>query len=160
MELSPSPDQLFGKVGFFVPKMSGNSMRPLIWSGAHRVAVVPLDNAPVLGDILMFAQHLPGGKSRNVIHRLVEIRDTPDGPLYITRGDNCLRSETIRPDDIIGRVAEIHRISGFRPWFAVGARKFSTSDPACRLYSRFWMASWPLRRFCFRVRGRLARLFR
>lgn len=152
---SPSDTDLFGSSGFLIPKMSGNSMRPLIWSGAHRVVVVPLVGDPTVGDILMFSQKLPGGRERNIVHRLVEIRHDADRTLYITRGDNCLGCEIIEREDIIGRVAEIHRVGGYRPWYAVGARRFTMEDTACLRYTRFWIATWIPRRFYFRVRRRL-----
>lgn len=144
---------LFGKDGFVMPKTSGSSMRPLLWSDSHRVAVVPLQGTPRPGDILMFSQSQPDGKEKNVIHRLVEIRHDDRGSLFVTRGDNCLGSEMVRRDEIIGRVAEIHRIGGYRPWHIIPMRQFSVEHPAHRLYSRVWMAIWPMRRLCYIARA-------
>lgn len=137
--------------GFVLPKTSGGSMRPLIWGGQHCVVVVPLEGEPVVGDIVMFT--LLDGKERNVVHRLVEIRQEGDDRLYITRGDNCLGHEIVRRSEIIGKVTEVHRLSGFRPWHVIPVKKFTVTDPSYLRYSRFWMAIWPLRRLFYLLRA-------
>ena len=141
------------RMGFVMPKTSGNSMRPLIWGGQHCVAVAPLDGEPEIGDILFFRHVQPDGTERNVVHRLVEVRGTGDQRVYITRGDNCLGVEWVLRSEIIGRVAEVHRISGYRPWHAIGAKKFSVGDAAYVRYSRVWAAIWPARRIYYLMRA-------
>ncbi|MDE6311586.1 MAG: hypothetical protein K2L96_07220 [Muribaculaceae bacterium] len=133
-------------------------MRPLIWSGQHCVVVVPLEGEPSVGDILMFSLSQPGGKETNVVHRVVEIRDAGMERLYITRGDNCIACETVRRDEIIGRVAEVHRVSGYRPWHAIPLKQFSVVALPYRIYTRFWMAIWPVRRIVYILRGKLEAL--
>lgn len=133
-------------------------MRPLIWGGEHRVAVVALEGEPQVGDVLMFRQRYQDGSEKNVVHRLVEIRDEGGECLYITRGDNCLASEEVRRDEIIGRVAEVHRMVGYRPWHAIPARKFAVTDRSNLAYTRIWMATWPLRRLIYRVRALASRI--
>lgn len=144
--------------GFALSKTSGSSMRPLIWGGQHCVAVVPLDGEPAVGDLLMFMQPIDG-KDSNIVHRLVEIRQAGDRRLYITRGDNCLGSETVSRSEIIGRVTEVHRISGFRPWHAIPARKFAVTDQAYLRYTRLWSAIWPARRIYYRFRSDIYGLY-
>lgn len=155
MDTVSTSRSLIEQNGFALSKTSGRSMRPLIWGGQHCVAVVPLEGEPALGDLLMFKQTLPDGKERSIVHRLVEIRNDSGGPLYITRGDNCLGCETVRREEIIGRVAEVHRISGFRPWHIIPKRKFTVNDTSYRIYSRIWAAIWPARRLYYRIRARL-----
>lgn len=145
---------LIERNGFAVSKTYGTSMRPLIWGGQHCVAVAPLEGEPQVGDLLMFAWQLDG-EERNIVHRLVEIREDDGERLYITRGDNCLGIETVRLDEIIGRVMEVHRISGFRPWHAVPAKRFAVTDLSYRIYSRFWSAIWPVRRAAYQLRTAL-----
>lgn len=136
--------------GFAMSPTSGSSMRPLIWGGVHSVVVTPLDEEPRVGDILMFAQTIDN-RVRLVVHRLVEIEGDGCCRVYITRGDNCLNSERVRHDEIIGRITEIHRIGRYRPWHIIPFRKIAISDLTYRLYTRLWMALWPLRRQCFRL---------
>lgn len=138
--------------GFVLSKTYGKSMRPLIWGGRHCVVVTPLDGEPQKGDLLQFAGKADG-KDRTIVHRLVGIRHDGDERLYITRGDNCLGCEYVRRQEIIGRVVEVHRIGGARPWYAIPAAKFAVTDKAFRIYSRFWMVTWPVRRICYRLRS-------
>lgn len=135
-------------------------MRPLIWGGQHAVAVSALDGEPAVGDILVFSQRLPDGTVRVVNHRLVAVRGAGHECVYVTRGDNCVGCEQVRHADIIGRVAEVHRVGGWRPWHAVWARKFRTAGRAQRLYARLWLVSWPARRLLMRARGYAAAALR
>lgn len=139
--------------GFALSRTFGTSMRPLIWGGCHCVAVVPLDTAPKVGDILMFRQVQPDGSRKNIVHRVVEIRRDGAEPLFITRGDNCLVTETVHSSEIIGRVAEVHRVSGYRPWFILPGKRFAVTDAAYLRYVKFWTAIWPLRRCCYLMRA-------
>lgn len=154
------------KNGFGLTVIKGTSMRPLIWGGRHCVAVAPLVEAPVVGDLLAFVQKRDG-REIGIVHRLVEIKDCGDRCLYITRGDNCLGSETVRPDEVIGRVVEVHRIGAYRPWYVIGAKKFAVTDAAYLRYTRLWSTIWPARRIVYRlgirvgtVRRRLMSIFR
>lgn len=143
--------------GFALSKTSGRSMRPLIWGGAHCVVVTPIEGDVQTGDIIMFASRL-GGSAHSVVHRVVEIRDTDAGKLYITRGDNCIKTETVAPADIIGRVAEVHRITGYRPWHIIPLRKFTVASRAHRAYARAWAILWPARRVYYALRERVNRI--
>lgn len=116
------------------------------------MAVVPLDGEPTPGDLLMFSQRV-GDCDKNIVHRIVEIKEMDGERIYITRGDNCLKTETVRRCDIIGRVAEVHRLSGFRPWHAIPRKKFAVTDRAFIRYSRLWAAIWPARRLYYLMRG-------
>lgn len=138
--------------GFALQKTSGKSMRPLIWEGQHCVAIAPLQGEPQVGDILIFQQKLNGAE-KNIVHRLVEIRQSEGQTIYVTRGDNCLKCEYVRRSEIIGRVAEVHRLTGFRPWHAIPTKKFAVTDPIYLKYTRLWTATWPARRLYYLFRG-------
>lgn len=116
------------------------------------MAVAPLECDPIPGDLLMF-RDMRGGNEINIVHRLVEIRQMGDRCVYITRGDNCLGSESVTRDRIIGRVTEVHRLSGFRPWYVIPARRFTVDDRAYLRYSRVWAAMWPVRRVYYLIRA-------
>ena len=141
--------------GFALSKTFGSSMRPLIWGGQHCVAVVQLDGEPRVGDILMFVQTQPDGSERNIVHRLVDIKENDLQRLYITRGDNCLGCEQVKRDEIIGLVAEVHRTSGFRPWHIIPRKQFSMTDPSYIIYSQIWASTWPVRQFYYRLRAKV-----
>lgn len=152
MDYVDSHRSLIERKGFGFSMTHGTSMRPLIWGGRHCVAVAPLEGEPAPGDLLMFRYDCDGAE-KNIVHRLVEIRQAGDDRVYITRGDNCLRSESVRRDRIIGRVTEVHRLSGFRPWYAIPARRFTVADTSYRFYSRVWEAIWPVRRVIYLLRA-------
>ncbi len=158
MDYVDSNRQLIARSGFGLSRTSGSSMRPLIWGGRHCVVVAPLNGEPEPGDLLMF-RGLLNGREANIVHRLIEIRRQGDRTVYFTRGDNCPGCEQVSPAEVIGRVVEVHRIGGFRPWYVIPARKFTVNDAAFRRYSRFWAAIWPVRRFYYRVRWRLRLIF-
>lgn len=132
-------------------------MRPLIWGGQHYVAVAPLTDEPKIGDILMFRQG-DNDASKLIVHRLVGIYTEQGATRYLTRGDNCLSCEYVNCDAIIGRVVEIHRLSGFRPWFIVPFKSFSVDNRYYKAYSNIWSRIWPLRRLLYRCRGYVRRL--
>lgn len=137
-------------------------MRPLIWGGEHTVVVAPLEGEPRVGDILMFAQASAATAAeelRPVVHRVVKVKEAPQGgQIYITRGDNCIKTERVRPDEIIGRVVEVHRTVGYRPWHILPFRQFAVASRSHRLYTRVWMAAWPARRLYYLLRFRTQRL--
>ncbi len=145
--------------GFAVSKTAGASMRPLIWGGQHCVTVVPLRDKPAVGELLMFMQTLPDESSRRLVHRLVAIEEDGNQRVYLTRGDNCITCERVKPNEIIGKVSEIHRTTGYRPWYALPWRKFSVHNPSYRLYTRLWLLSYPLRRPLYLLRGHLKGLY-
>lgn len=166
MDYVESRRTIIEQKGFGLSMTHGISMRPLIWGGCHCVTVVPLEREPMPGDLLMFRDNR-GGFERTILHRVVEIKHNGDLPLYITRGDNCLNCETVSPDRIIGRVTEVHRLTGYRPWYVIPARRFTVEDASYRIYSRVWSSTWHLRRvyYLFRahangVRVRVRSLFR
>ena len=155
-------EALLERKGFALSAVTcGKSMRPLIWGGAHRVALTLLDGEPAVGDILVFKhpQHRDD-RPAYIVHRLVEIRGEGAKRLYITRGDNCVASEAVRREEIIGRVAEVLRTGGFRPWHAIWKRRFAVTDRSYRIYTRVWMAAWPARRIVYALRYSLLRRLR
>ncbi len=166
MDYVESRRSIIEQNGFGLSMTHGKSMRPLIWGGRHCVAVAPLSGEPQPGDLLMF-RDASCGREINIVHRLVEVRQVGDHSVYITRGDNCLGCEFVSRDRIIGRVTEVHRLSGFRPWYVIPARRFSVDDRTYRAYSRLWAAAWPVRRVFYLLRAhanglrvRLMRLIR
>lgn len=117
------------------------------------MASIPLDGEPQIGDLLVFQQALPNGKKMEIVHRLVEIRKDKDKTLYITRGDNCIGAETVSRGDIIGKVIEIHRLTGFRPWHIIPLKKINVTDPLYLTYTRCWQAIWPAMKVIYLIRA-------
>ena len=116
------------------------------------MAVAPLTEEPRRGDLLMFRE-ARGNREINIVHRLVEVVEEDGHTVYSTRGDNCLHTEKFGRDQIIGRVTEVHRLSGFRPWYVIPTRRFTVDGRAYRFYSRVWAMTWPVRRLYYLARA-------
>lgn len=116
------------------------------------MAVAPLTEEPRRGDLLMFRE-ARANREINIVHRLVEVVEEDGHTVYSTRGDNCLHTEKFGRDQIIGRVTEVHRLSGFRPWFVIPTRRFTVDGRAYRVYSRVWAMTWPVRRLYYLARA-------
>ena len=73
------------------------SMEPTVPQGS--LAVVRAGE-PQLGDVIVFASPLGG----HHLHRVVEVRQGEDGPLYVTRGDanDDPDSYVVPPEDVVG----------------------------------------------------------
>ena len=122
--------------GFRVQSLTfrGVSMMPMLRQGKDSV-----DLAPVTGKLKKYdlpVYHAASGKY--LMHRVVGF----DGERYICLGDNTLNYEYIEPEQMIGVVTAFTR----------GHRKISVTDPAYRLYCRFWYLIFPVRRFA-RIAG-------
>ena len=147
-----SSRSLIEQNGFGLAMIEGKSMRPVIWGGHHCVALAPLTGEPRQGDLLAFRE-IRGHGEVSIVHRLVAIKDSGNQKLYITRGDNCVKIETVTRDRIIGRVTEVHRLSSFRPWHVIPTRRFTVDGRAYRVYSRVWAMTWPVRRLYYLARA-------
>lgn len=84
-----------------------------------------------------------------VLHRVVGVRDG----WYAIRGDNCLETEHVDDAQVLGRLVEFYR----------GERHVvCDASNGYRLYWRFWLVVWPVRRLwklARRAVGRALRLF-
>ena len=107
----------------------GVSMLPMLRQGIDSVELSPLP--PKLKKYDLPVYQYPSGKV--VMHRVVKVTDD----YYICLGDNTYQYETIRPEQMIAVVSAFKR----------GERRILVTHPAYRLYSRFWVACHPLRRF-------------
>lgn len=153
MENIEPPENKLQKLDFGLSRTSGFSMRPLIWGGHHHVVSVPITDEPKIGDLLIFEKAYNNGVNTSIVHRLVEIQDDGINRLYITRGDNNIGNETVTRSEIIGKVTEIHRMTGFRPWYILPFKKISVTDPLYLTYTRCWQAIWPARKIIYLIRA-------
>ena len=82
-----------------------------------------------------------------VLHRIVKV--LPDG--YVVLGDNCLNKEYgIKDADIIGVMTS----------FVRKGKEHSTKETGYLLYSRFWYAIYPLRRFVMKLKAKTRKLIK
>lgn len=162
MEFDDSQRLLLQEKGFALSKTTGRSMRPVMWGGDHCVVVAHIKGEPSVGDVLFFIGKHPDGREDRIgiLHRLVAIEQEGDRTIYITRGDNCVACERVLREDIVGRVVEVHRVTGFKPWHILPMKRFSAESFAFRVYSQIWMRSWPLRRPLMILRNKLVRILK
>lgn len=129
---------------------TGTSMEPLLYDkrkkqGTH-VLVEPVCDRMQKGDLpLIFLED-----GRYMIHRIIRVREKDGMPHYQTRGDNCIGSEQVMAEQIYGKVTEIYR----------KGHKISVEDRSYRIYARFWMGIYPLRRLWKKGIGILAKIKR
>ena len=117
----------------FLP-FRGVSMLPLLRQGKDTVELSPLPEKMKKYDLPVY--QYPSGKV--VMHRIVEVRQDH----YVCLGDNTYAYEQVLPEYCIGLVTAIRR----------GDRVFSVEDPGYRIYSRLWVAVYPLRRLLHKVK--------
>ena len=79
----------------------GYSMLPLLREGKDTVILKDFNGSEVLniGEVILF-----GRGEKKVLHRIIGIENeilSGGGILYIVRGDNCVRSEIVKPEQIL-----------------------------------------------------------
>ena len=106
----------------------GVSMMPMLRQGKDTVEIAPLPEKLQKYDLPVY--QYPSGKV--VMHRIVDVKDD----YYVCLGDNTYTYERITPDMLIGKVTAFKR----------GEKRIEMTDPAYRLYSRIWVAIYPIRK--------------
>lgn len=83
----------------------GTSMLPLINGNGDSIELDPLKEYDTcrVGDVYLFYFH-----GHHIVHRLMRI----EGEEYVFRGDNCYSCEHVRRQDILARLAVVHRPDG------------------------------------------------
>lgn len=83
--------------------LNGGSMAPLIRWNRDYVTIVPLENSPAIGDIVLFVEADTG---KYIVHRVWEMK----GEYVRTWGDNCSLPDRWMPmEDVWGKVILIER---------------------------------------------------
>lgn len=121
-------------------RLDGSSMMPLIRRGKDPVTIAPLQHPLKIGDVVL----LTTGAERYVVHRIWKIR----GNHIRTLGDHCINPDPWIPQEyVLGQVIHYSRNNV----------KHRLDTTAARLWGRMWMAVFPLRKCCIRLKGILAR---
>ncbi len=113
--------------GIYVGTVNGKSMFPMLRNKKDTVIIRPLTGNLKKYDIILYRK-----RSMYVLHRIVKI--TSSG--YIICGDNCVNLETdVTDEQIVGRLEGFYR----------GERQISMNSFVYKLYSRIWVALYPVR---------------
>ena len=120
----------------------GNSMYPLVRMDRDLVTVVPLEEMPRAGDIVLFADPIC---DRYVLHRVWRA----EGDRVLTWGDNCEKPDGWMPRDAVwGKAISIER-----------GKRSITPDPKKGLcLARIWHRAGKACRWCRLQGSRLKRL--
>lgn len=120
----------------------GVSMLPLLRQGLDAVELSPLPEKLKKYDLPVY--QYPSGKV--VMHRVVGVRED----CYVCLGDNTYEYEYIRPEQLIALVSAVRR----------GQKRIPVTNPGYRLYCRFWVAVYPMRKIMIRLKNRLRRMLK
>lgn len=130
-----------GQIVRYLP-FRGVSMLPMLRQGIDTVELSPLPEKLKKYDLPVY--QYPSGKY--VMHRVVAVKEDH----YICLGDNLIQRETIYPQQLIGVVSAFKR----------GDKRISVNAFGYRLYSRVWVAIFPVRKLYKRAKGWLRRLLK
>lgn len=118
----------------------GVSMLPMLRQGKDTVELSPLPEKLKKYDLPVY--QYPSGKV--VMHRVVSVKNG----YYLCLGDNTYEYEKILPEQLIGLVSAFKRAD----------KRIEVTNRGYRLYSRLWVASFPVRRALRRLKRFLRRL--
>ena len=133
--------------GRYVGGFQGGSMRPMLKSECDSVLILPVTRPYRKYDVLLYRSPKPG---KLVLHRVVKVRR--DGSVVI-RGDNCYFDETdVTPDRVVGILGGYYK--GRDP------KMHSLDAFSYRLYARWRVLNYPVRRLFRPVRDLTFKLYR
>ena len=121
--------------------LNGGSMYPLVRMNCDYVTIVPLQEKPVPGDIVLFFNDIT---KRFVVHRVWEVENGK----VMTWGDNCSASDGwFEMDSILGKIILIER----------GKRKIHPNPQKGMKWAKIWHKIKPSYYFCWRIKQGIAR---
>lgn len=122
----------------------GISMMPLLRQNKD-IMIIEACESGELGpkDAVLFIRETEG-KKNYVMHRI--LKQNPDGSYWIV-GDNCFSGETVKREQIIGRLTAVVR----------DGKRISVEDKKYLLYVHLWCDFYPLRFLILRCRCFLRR---
>lgn len=129
---------------------TGTSMEPLLHDkrkkNATHVLVKPVTETLTEGDLPLVL--LKDG--RYMIHRIIRVTEEEGHIFYRTRGDNCIGSERVAKEDVLGVVTEIYRKK----------KTIKVTDRGYLLYVKFRVGTYSVRRAFWKLKVLLAKVKR
>lgn len=132
MELVRDRLEQGGKIRYL--PFAGTSMLPMLRQKIDSVELAPLPARLQKYDLPVY--RYPSGKY--VMHRVVAVKEG----YYLCLGDNTWEYEKIYPEMLIGVVSAFKR----------GNKRIEVTAFGYRLYSRIWVALYPLRKVIYRTK--------
>jgi signal peptidase I len=133
-------EEVVRKGGFFHFQAHGNSMRPFISSG-ETIELSGVEPVHIRhGEIILCWL----AKDVLLLHRVVQVQDTPVGRKFLVQGDaSCSPDGWVPEENVLGRATAVLRKG---KWAALDAFPVS-------YLGRFWITAIPLRRIAARLAG-------
>ncbi len=97
MKTSTSLEEQLKKDGKIIYKVNGTSMYPMLKQNRDLVAVFSVGDGIDCGDVILYKRKKDGAL---ILHRVISVQND----YYILRGDNCSTSETVLPDQVLGKL--------------------------------------------------------
>lgn len=141
IETTSRIEDVLARKQIFVGTCVGVSMYPMLRQRRDTVVIRPAKERLKRYDVALYRRG-----EKYVIHRVLEAR--PEG--YLIRGDNCIGTERVSEDRIVGVLSGFYR----------DERKVNMDGLPYRLYSRTVVALHPLLTVYKRCRHRLGRIIR
>lgn len=122
--------------GIYVGTVNGKSMFPMLRNKKDTVIIRPFAGKLKKYDVVLYRK-----RNMYVLHRIVRV--TPER--YIICGDNCINLETdVTKDQIIGKLEGFYR----------GERQILIEGAFYKLYSRIWVALYPVRYLMKKIKNK------
>lgn len=139
-------EEILNETGYFFYKSIGISMRPLIYEGRDFIIIRKRPTTRLKKyDVVLFRKSDSNGYNRYVLHRILKVN--PNGTYWIV-GDNCIRGDTVKEENIIGVLTEIKR----------KGKIIHETDFFYRLYIYLWCAPYPMRFLLLGIRRLCGRI--
>ena len=127
--------------GAFVKQPSGGSMRPTLKSESDQIVVRVPDRPLKKGDVVLYKT-----ETDFILHRIIKIRKNA----YILRGDSCMTTETVLPENVLGILVGRYRNGKYKAF----------NNRTNYAFAGFWKFIFPIR-WCYRkASGAFRRIFR
>ncbi len=123
-----SYEEQLSRDGYLLKQTKGVSMEPMLRQYREESLIRSLDREPAKYDVVLFKRE----NGQHVLHRIVGKK----GEAFLIRGDNCIGTELVERDRIIGILTGFYRCETFVD---------CTSDKAYLRYSHRIVATFPLR---------------
>ena len=123
-----------GNEATFIP--NGKSMRPFLEGGRDKIVLVKASFPLKKYDVPLYVRD----DGSIVLHRVIKVTNTTDGPLYFFRGDNTWETEEgITNKHIVAMVSK----------FCRKGKWHSVKDKGYLFYCAFWCKTFSVRKFLF-----------
>lgn len=135
-------EEIIERDGVYVCTTSGISMKPMLRDRRDTVVITSVSGRLQKYDVALYRW-----KGKYLLHRVVKV--LPDS--YICCGDNCITEEVgVTDADVIGKLSEVWR----------GNKKLKLDGARYKLYYRLRVATFGIRRFFRRIRGKIGSMIK